>query len=43
MKYHEVINGPNGELWKEEVAKEHKRMIDSGVFEEQSARGCQAN
>ena len=33
MKYHEAINGPDGELWKEEVAKEHKRMIDSGVFE----------
>ena len=33
MKYHEVINGPDGELWKEVVAKEHKRMIDSGVFE----------
>jgi hypothetical protein len=33
MKYHEAINGPNGELWKEEVAKEHKKMIYSGVFE----------
>jgi hypothetical protein len=33
MKYHEVINGPNVELWKEEVAKKHKRMIDSRVFE----------
>ncbi len=33
MKYHEVINGPDGELWKEEVKKEHKRMIDSRVFE----------
>jgi hypothetical protein len=32
MKYHEAINGPDGELWKEEVKKEHKRMIDSGVF-----------
>jgi hypothetical protein len=32
MKYHEAINAPDGELWKEEVAKEHKRMIDSGVF-----------
>jgi hypothetical protein len=31
--YHEAINGPDNELWKEEVAKEHKRMIDSGVFE----------
>ncbi len=29
MKYHEAINGPNGELWKEKVAKEHKRMIKS--------------
>jgi hypothetical protein len=33
MKYHETINGPDGELWKEEEAKEHKRMINSGVFE----------
>jgi hypothetical protein len=33
MKYHEAINGPDGKLWKEEVAKEHKRMVDSGVFE----------
>jgi hypothetical protein len=33
MKYHEAISGPNGELWKEEVVQEHKRMINSGVFE----------
>jgi hypothetical protein len=33
MKYHEATDGPKGELWKEEVANEHKRMIDSGVFE----------
>jgi hypothetical protein len=33
MKYHEAINGPDGKLWKAEVAKEHQRMIDSGVFE----------
>ena len=33
MKYHEAINGPDGKLWKTEVAKEHQRMIDSGVFE----------
>ena len=33
MKYHETINGPDGKLWKAEVAKEHQRMIDSGVFE----------
>jgi hypothetical protein len=33
MKYHEAINGPDGKLWKEEVVKEHKRMVDSGVFE----------
>ncbi len=32
MKYHEAINGPDGELWKEEVKNEHKRMIDSRVF-----------
>jgi hypothetical protein len=33
MKYHEAIHGPDSELWKEqELAKEHKRMIDSGVF-----------
>ncbi len=33
IKYDEAINGPNGELWKAEVAKEHQRTIDSGVFE----------
>jgi hypothetical protein len=33
MKYHEAIKGPDGKLWKEEVAREHKRMVDSGVFE----------
>ena len=33
MKYHEAINGLDGELWKAEVVKEHQRMIDSGVFE----------
>jgi hypothetical protein len=33
MKYHEAINGPDNELWKAEVAKEHQRMIDRGVFE----------
>ena len=33
MKYHETINGPDGKLWKAEVAKEHQRMIDIGVFE----------
>ncbi len=33
MKYHEAINGSDGKLCKEEVAKEHKRMVDSGVFE----------
>jgi hypothetical protein len=32
MKYHEAINGPDGRLWKEEVAKEHKRMANSRVF-----------
>ncbi len=32
VKYHEAINGPDGELWKEEVKKEHKRIIDSRVF-----------
>jgi hypothetical protein len=32
MEYHEAINGPDGGLWKVEVAKEHKRMVDSGVF-----------
>ncbi len=29
MKYHEAINGPDGELWKEEVNKEHNRLINS--------------
>jgi hypothetical protein len=24
MKYHEAINGPDGKLWKAEVAKEHQ-------------------
>jgi hypothetical protein len=33
VKYHEAFDGPDVELWKEEVAKEHKRMINSGVFE----------
>ena len=33
MKYHEAINGPDGGLRKEEMAKEHKRMVDSRVFE----------
>jgi hypothetical protein len=33
MKYLEANNGPDGKLWKAEVAKEHQRMIDSGVFE----------
>jgi hypothetical protein len=32
MKYHEAINGPDGKLWKEEVVKEHKRMVNSRVF-----------
>jgi hypothetical protein len=32
MKYHEAINGPDSELWKAEVKKEHQRMVDSGVF-----------
>jgi hypothetical protein len=32
MKYHEAINGPDSELWKAEVRKEHQRMVDSGVF-----------
>jgi hypothetical protein len=29
MKYHEAIDGLDGELWKEEVNKEHKRLINS--------------
>ncbi len=33
MKCYEAINGPDGGLLKEEVAKEHKRMVDSRVFE----------
>jgi hypothetical protein len=33
MKYHKKIKRPDGKLWKAEVAKEHHRMIDSGVFE----------
>jgi hypothetical protein len=33
MKYHEAINGPDGKAWKEEVRKEHQRMINNGIFE----------
>jgi hypothetical protein len=33
MKYLKAINGPDGQLWKAEVVKEHQRMIDNGVFE----------
>ena len=33
MKYHEAINGPDGEAWKEEVRKEHGRMVHNQVFE----------
>jgi hypothetical protein len=33
IKYHEAINGLDGELWNAEVAKEHQRMINSGVVE----------
>jgi hypothetical protein len=33
MGYHEAINGPDGEKWKEEVRTEHGRMVQSGVFE----------
>jgi hypothetical protein len=32
VMYHEAINGPDGKLRKEEVAKEHKQMVNSGVF-----------
>jgi hypothetical protein len=33
MKCNEAINRPNGEAWKEEVRKEHQRMINNGVIE----------
>ncbi len=33
MKYHEAINGPDGKVWKEQVRKEHQRMLNNGVFE----------
>ncbi len=33
MKYHEAINGPDGEAWKAKVKKEHHRMLINGVFE----------
>ncbi len=33
MKYHEAINGPDGEKWKAEVKTEHGRMVENGVFE----------
>ncbi len=31
--YYEAINGPDGELWREEVQTEHGRIVQSGVFE----------
>jgi hypothetical protein len=33
MKHHEAFNGSDGKAWKEEVRKEHQRMINNGVFE----------
>jgi hypothetical protein len=33
MKYHEAINGPDGDAWKAEVKKEHGRMVHNKVFE----------
>jgi hypothetical protein len=33
MKYHEAINGPDGDAWKAEVKKEHNRMVQNKVFE----------
>jgi hypothetical protein len=33
MKYHEALNGPDGEKWKAEVKTEHGRMVKSGIFE----------
>jgi hypothetical protein len=32
MKYHEAINGPDGEAWKTEVKMEHQRMLMNGIF-----------
>jgi hypothetical protein len=32
MKYHEAINGPDSKLWKAKVAKEHQKMVNSGLF-----------
>ncbi len=32
MKYYEAINGPDSKFWKAEFAKEHRRMMNSGVF-----------
>jgi hypothetical protein len=32
-KYHEAINGPDGDAWKAEVKKEHGRMVHNKVFE----------
>jgi hypothetical protein len=32
MKYHEAINGPDGDAWKAEVKKEHGRMVHNKVF-----------
>jgi hypothetical protein len=34
MKYHEAINGPDSELWKAKMRKEHQRMVDSGFIKE---------
>jgi hypothetical protein len=33
MKYHEAINGPDGDAWKAEVKIEHSRMVHNKVFE----------
>ncbi len=34
MKSNEVINGPDGEVWKREIKNEHNCMVNSHVFEE---------
>jgi hypothetical protein len=47
MKYHETINGPDGDAWKAEVKKEHGRMVHNKVFEPVSlsdlSNDCKSN
>ena len=33
VKYREVVNGPGGESWKEEIVNKHNGMLENKVFE----------